>query len=235
MQLDKQVHIARRFQRSIRIDTDLKDAVSLEGFVCPKTFADVLTTMARHISENKHGAFTWTGPYGSGKSSLAVAFSALVNGNRVLHGQAKKVFGQQLSKVIARAIPSKGRGWCVVPVVGRREDPVQVVGQALRTQGLVSRTPSGGWTESSLLKALVEAAGEKSTKYGGVVLLIDELGKFLEGAAHEVRDLHFFQQIAELASRSNGCIRRSKNMRIDFRVRHATSGRRSTVGMLILS
>ena len=69
MTLNERVRIARRFLKSIRIDTDLGNVAALEGFVCPQSSADILTTMARHVSEAGQGAFTWTGPYGSGKSS----------------------------------------------------------------------------------------------------------------------------------------------------------------------
>lgn len=204
MPLDKRVRVARRFQKSIRIDTDLKNAETLEGFVCSKSFSDVLTTMARHIGEKKQAAFTWTGPYGSGKSSLAVAFSALVNGNLSRHRRAEDVFGQSLSRTIARALPPGKKGWRIIPVVGRRDDPVRVIGDALLSEGIVRRSPRGGWTENSLLKALLETSQDDSKGYGGLVLFIDELGKFLEAAAYEGRDLHFFQQVAEIASRSNG-------------------------------
>ena len=91
MALADRVHIARRFQRAIRVDTDLADPAALEGFICPPSSADILKTMARHIAENGQGAFTWTGPYGSGKSSLAVAFSALLNGDR--RSQVLRGFG----------------------------------------------------------------------------------------------------------------------------------------------
>ena len=71
MTLSDRVRIARRFLRSIRIDSDIGDATGIEGFICPQSSADVLLTMARHVSETGQGAYTWTGPYGSGKSSLA--------------------------------------------------------------------------------------------------------------------------------------------------------------------
>ena len=41
-------------------------------------------------------------------------------------------------------------------------------------------------------------------KYAGLVVFIDELGKVLEAAAEGQGDLHFLQELAELASRSNG-------------------------------
>ena len=61
--IDK-VKIARRFQRSIRIDTDLNTSTSLEGFVCPQSSKDVLISMANQVSETRQCSFTWTGPYG---------------------------------------------------------------------------------------------------------------------------------------------------------------------------
>lgn len=204
MSLNKRVTIARRFMRSVRIDADLNEDTALEGFICPQSSADVLTTMARHVSETGQGAFTWTGPYGSGKSSLVVALSALLNGDAGLQKQAVKVFGQRLTKSIWNSLPIGTKGWRVVPVVGRRDNLVSVIGQAVQRAGLVSRLPRGGWTESNLISALSEAAACKPKTHGGLILFIDEMGKFLESAAQNGTDLYILQQLAEVASRSNG-------------------------------
>ena len=51
MPLADRVSVSRRFQRAIRIDTDLGDPSALEGFVCPGSFGVLLENMARHISE----------------------------------------------------------------------------------------------------------------------------------------------------------------------------------------
>ena len=110
MALNERVRIARRFLRSVRIDTDLGEATALEGFVCPQSSADVLITMVRHVSETGQGAFTWTGPYGSGKSSLVVALSALLNGDTVLQREAARVFGQKLTKEIWNAVADRREG-----------------------------------------------------------------------------------------------------------------------------
>ena len=106
MALVDQVTIARRFQKSIRIDTDLGDKNALDGFICPQSSADILMSMARHVSETGQGAFTWTGPYGSGKSSLAIALSALLNGNQELQKEAAKVFGRKLTNAMWQALPT---------------------------------------------------------------------------------------------------------------------------------
>ena len=204
MALSDRVRIARRFLRSIRIDSDLGDATALEGFVCPQSSADILLTMARHVSETGQGAFTWTGPYGSGKSSLVVALSALLNGNAGLRKEAVKVFGQKLTKAIHGALLTGTKGWRILPVVARRDDPVAVIGEAVKRTGLVSRHPRGGWTERNLIAALTEVAAEKPRTHGGLVLFIDEMGKFLEAAAQDGSDIYILQQLAEAASRSNG-------------------------------
>ena len=203
MTIGHRVRIARRFLRSIRIDSDFGDAASIEGFVCPQSFADVLLTMARHISETGQGAYTWTGPYGSGKSSLVVALSALLNGNVGLQTEAAKVLGRNVTTAIQEALPTAVKGWHVLPVVARRDDPVSVIGEAVKRMGLVSRQPRGGWTESNLIATLTGAAAEEPEAHGGLVLFIDEMGKFLEAAARDGSDIYVLQQLAEAASRSN--------------------------------
>jgi len=204
MALADRIRIARRFLRSIRIDSDLGEPEALDGFVCPQSSADVLLTMARHVSETGQGAFTWTGPYGSGKSSLVVALSALLNGNADLQKKALKIFGRPLTSAVAKALPADRKGWHVIPVVGRRDDPVRVIGEAVQAQGLAQRRPRGGWTEDKLLSVISEAAADRTEGYGGVVLFIDEMGKFLEAAAQDSADIYIFQQLAEAAARSNG-------------------------------
>ena len=204
MPLNDQVRVARRFLRSIRIDTDLGDPRSLDGFVCPQSSADVLLTMARHVAETGQGAFTWTGPYGSGKSSLIIGLSALLNGDADLQKQATRVFGRKLANAVRKALPTGTRGWRILPIVGRRGDPVTIIGEALRTAGFVARRPRGGWAEDKLIRAVGETAASKPRSSGGLVIFIDEMGKFLEAAAQDGRDIYVFQQLAELASRSNG-------------------------------
>lgn len=204
MSLNERVRIARRFQRSIRIDADLGKLSTLEGFVCPQSSADVLMTLARHVSESAQGAFTWTGPYGSGKSSLVVALSALLNGNPALQKEAAQIFGKPLTKAMREALPTGTNGWRVVPVVARRDTPVNVIGEAICEAGIVARTPRGGWSDRNLIAALTEAADERPKVHGGLILFIDEMGKLLEAAAQDGSDIYILQELAETASRSNG-------------------------------
>lgn len=204
MGLAERVRIARRFLRSVRIDADLGDVNALEGFVCPQSSADVLLTMARHVRDSGQGAFTWTGPYGGGKSSLVLALSALLSGHSAFQQQAASIFGRKLATDMWEGLPPGKKGWRIVPVVGRRDDPVHVIGEALTETGIVQRTPRGGWTEYKLLAAVTNAAAPSRAGHGGLVLFIDEMGKFLEAAAQDGADIYVFQQLAEAAARSDG-------------------------------
>ena len=202
MSLRDHVRIARRFQRAIRIDSDLRDPQALEGFICPGSSAQVMLSMARHVSETGHAAFTWTGPYGSGKSSLVIALGALLGGETKKRRLAAQIVGRQTANRVWSLLPPQSKGWRVLPVVGRRETPAVVIGEALVSSGLSEKPGRLGWNETRVLEILKKLASESPRSRGGLIVFIDEMGKFLEGAANDNADIHIFQELAELASRS---------------------------------
>lgn len=204
MALSDYVHVARRFQRSIRIDTDLGDAHALEGFVCPQSSAEVLLSMARHIQETGQAAFTWTGPYGSGKSSLVIALGALLNGNAQLRDEAANIVGSVVAQALWEALPPGGRGWRILPVVGRRGDPAVVIGEALVARGFIPPEETSSWSDIRIVQLLTDLIEAESRSQDGLVVVLDEMGKFLESASQRGTDIYLFQQLAEAASRSNG-------------------------------
>jgi hypothetical protein len=202
--LSETVNIGRRFQRSIKIDSDFNDLKALKGFICPKSSADVLQAVANHVSDTGHGSFTWTGPYGSGKSSLVVAMSALLGGDEELRSKATTAIGRKVADGILEALPPKSKGWQVLPVVGKRASAVDIIGRALEEAGVDGRPKTGKWTDDTVVAALIALAEKSPRSHGGVVLFIDEMGKFLEAAAQDGADVYIFQLLAEAASRSNG-------------------------------
>ena len=201
--LADRVHVSRRFRRSIRIDTDLSDAAALKGFVCPPSSASVMRTMAKHVFESGHAAFTWTGPYGMGKSSLVVALSAALNGSPALRDRASHILGTETTHALWEALPPRTKGWRILPVVGRRDRPARVVGEAIEKARLVRNGRFRPWTDESVFAALTKIATRTPSTSGGLIVFIDEMGKFLEGAAYDGTDIYFFQELAEIASRSN--------------------------------
>ncbi|WP_170368871.1 ATP-binding protein [Ruegeria arenilitoris] len=202
--LSDTVNIGRRFQKSIKIDSDYNDIKALEGFVCPKSSADVLRSVAHHVSDTGHGAFTWTGPYGSGKSSLVVALSALLGGDEELRAKAKIAVGRKTADEVLASLPAASKGWHVIPVVGKRADAASVIGRALDEAKAPNKPDHAQWTDEDVVTSLTELAQKAPRSHGGVILFIDEMGKFLEAAAQDGADVYLFQLLAEAASRSNG-------------------------------
>ena len=66
------VTVERRFARSARLDADLGGTPPLTGYVLQGSVQKSLLAMMAGIAEGGQTAFTWTGPYGGGKSSAAL-------------------------------------------------------------------------------------------------------------------------------------------------------------------
>lgn len=201
--LDKIVTVKSRFQRAIRIDKDLGKPEALDGFICPQSSTDALLNMVRHISQTGQCAFTWTGPYGSGKSSLLVALGSLLSGNKKKQQEASAAVGENNAEEILTALPPQKNGWRVLPVVGRRAEPATVISEALRDTNLISKIDAKNINDTNTIETLLDTAKSKIESTGGLIVFIDEMGKFLEGASNSNSDIYFFQQLAEAASRSN--------------------------------
>lgn len=196
--LSSVVEISRQFLRSIQIDDDFGREDALSGYVCQGTAQSLLESMAQQLLETKQRAFTWTGPYGGGKSSLALMLCSLVGPNQKLRDRAKKILALPSDSKIYKAFDSKGTGWTVLPVVGKR---VSVRDQLIATIEKRTGTVLSKKKNADVIAELVALA--ESNKQG-LLLIIDELGKFLENAAIDsTEDIYFFQQLAEAASRTN--------------------------------
>lgn len=189
------VEISRQFLRSVRIDADLDREDALSGYVCQGTARSLLENMARQIRDTKQRAFTWTGPYGGGKSSLALMLCSLVGGNATLRSQAKKILDLPTDNPVHSAFAAQGDGWLVLPIVGKRAKASEEILKCLRGPGA---------KQKAKVDVIGELVGVADRHPQGVLLIIDELGKFLEASAQEGEDIYFFQELAEAASRSAG-------------------------------
>lgn len=193
--LSESVYISRRFQRSIRVDADITLS-AIEGFVCPPSAGAAIVNMAAQIQAGQ-GAFTWTGPYGCGKSSLAVVLGALVGSSGPLRDAARSALGAEVADEMVAGLGIGEECWRVLPVVGRRDDPETVIGQALAEAGWSLRRRSG--KDDDIIARLLRASNQ--VPGSGLLIIIDEMGKFLEHAAAG-GDVYFFQRLAEAASGS---------------------------------
>ena len=188
------VKISRQFLRSVRIDADSGREDALSGYVCQGTARSLLENMARQLRDTKQRAFTWTGPYGGGKSSLALMLCSLVGKNKALRNRAKKILDLPANSVVLSEFDARNDGWLVVPLVGKRAKVSEELRKALELSKGETPSKRKSKKESDVIGQLVAAAEQHSH---GVLVVIDELGKFLESVAQDGEDVYFFQELAE--------------------------------------
>jgi hypothetical protein len=191
------VQISRHYRRSVRIDADIGRADALDGYVLTDTARDALAIMCRQINGSKDRAFTWTGPYGGGKSSLAVVLASALSGDSLARARATELIADKVPG-FSDAFAVSSKGWLVLPVVGKRGSVSVEVAKSL-DQALSGSARHDAAQATSDLVAISEGAN-----FDGVLLLVDEMGKFLEGAAAGGEDIHFFQDLAEKAGHAKG-------------------------------
>lgn len=197
------VRITRHYQRSIRVDIDMGRSDALDGYICHGTAKAALDSMSRQILESSQRAFTWTGPFGGGKSSLAVALGSALGSDKRLRAKAREILQLHSLTAFDKALPVR-RGWLTIPVVGKRTSVIAEISKGLRkAQGFSNESRKA--TGSALIDELCHAAEDRD--HDGVFIVIDEMGKFLEASAlGSGDDVYFFQELAEAAARSAGKI-----------------------------
>ncbi|MGE8303373.1 MAG: ATP-binding protein [Pseudomonas kermanshahensis] len=195
---DDTVKIVRHYQRSVRLDSDLGRQDALEGYVLTATSREAISVIARQIAGSNQRAFTWTGPFGGGKSSLALVLAAALSPDPALRKAPRAILSDIPN--FQEAFPADKGEWLVVPVVGRRVGIKAELSKALRKSLGIEH--SGTNAPESLIADLA-AEAEKSDR-GGVLIVVDEMGKLLEASAAGGDDVHFFQDLAEVAARCSG-------------------------------
>jgi len=227
--LDKLVVVGSRFARSVSLVRDAYRCDALNGYILTPTGRDVLRRLADALrGDSITRAWSLTGPYGSGKSALALFAAQLLCGEDRVRQQARKFLaaadeelserffgsGGPLPKTVGRLCPVLVTG-SRKPVekvlaatlagslrtVAQRDRPHQIVERLERLAG--QQAPSG-----MEVVRLFEEANEYLERFGndaaGILLIVDELGKFLEyGASNpEQGDVFVLQELAEAAARS---------------------------------
>ena len=196
------VQISRQYQRSIRVDADIGRVDALASYICHATAASVVDGMCKQLSGSNQRSFTWTGPFGGGKSSLAVALASALHHDKTLRTRARQVLQLDSKPAFDKAFPVR-KGWLLVPVVGRRGSVVTELGVAIRRAQGKSVDGRNKPNAQSVIGELLQEAKDRPND--GVLVIIDEMGKFLESSAlGSGDDVYFFQELAEAAARSEG-------------------------------
>ena len=190
-------HIERNqyFQRSINIYADSNHKEPISNFYCTASYEQILVNMISHI-EGGQTAFTWTGPFGSGKSSLALFLQGLVSDDKEIVKIASSKLSKKNKSVIVKHFNSKDQQWKTLNLIGQTIAPEQIFRDALELPA------------SASAQEILETLGSYITEKQRLIIFMDELGKVFDGAAksHRPDDIYFLQQLAEFVNRTNGRI-----------------------------
>lgn len=208
MTLNKQYSIATRQQRSTRIDSDLNPEF-FQGLVYHGTAQSTLETLFRQYAQTGQSAYTLTGPYGSGKSTIALLLTGLLHEDCEMRNAALKVINQESIILLNESI-TYSKGWLQIRAVGGVNQPVntfwdatlEALSQHSATQQLHNKyCQKAIESESHLIEIWEKLFTEVKEKVDGVLLLADEMGKSLEFINKNRGELHLFQDLAEVLSR----------------------------------
>lgn len=215
-----------RFARSINVERDAGSS-AIDGYIPVGRSVDAISRIARAISDpSSEKAFSITGPYGSGKSSLAVILDALFANTNDRSRQSAHDLLVSVTPDVAETINSaraslgaNPHGFIRAVVTAQREPVTATVLRALlhgidrfgvpkKNKALYGaavesiRTMHADYTADEPVRpdgrAIRNAIGTLS-ETAPVLLLIDEFGKNLEAFAdsHSDADLYLLQELAE--------------------------------------
>lgn len=228
------ISIAPRYARSINIERDARSASALDGYIVTDTAHRTLQRITGALGDDlSHRAWTITGPYGSGKSAFALFLSNLLGfpGTDSVR-KAKGILKEQQPETYKELFERKHRGrvekngFCSVLVAGsagpllpaiaeafiRDMAPYFAVGRppvALRElEALHEHSEQGAIDAQELVRLIcrLTLTLQESGRAQGVLLVIDELGKFLEFAAGDTErgDIFVLQLLAEASAAQAG-------------------------------
>ena len=225
-------HITERFQRSVHLERDFYTENALEGYIVTVKARETLTRLIS-AQENEATSKAWslTGPYGSGKSAFAL-FAAKLFGDpeAPTTQQALQLLKRGDTSLYEQFISANGNGkktssgFCPVLISGERAPITLALLRGLehgitafngmsprsslrrKIKNLSKAAEHGDVPSASEITELFESATHYVAKHGGsgLLLVIDELGKFLEYAAQSPAqgDVFVLQTLAEFATRS---------------------------------
>jgi hypothetical protein len=215
-----------RFARSINVERDAGGS-AIDGYLPVGRAIDTISRLASALErEDVEVALSITGPYGSGKSSLAVIIDALLGpSNDPATSSAEELLGQVAPTALAALRSSRQRlgaerlGFIRATVTAQREPVATTILRALihgaeRYRPTTKQKPTHAKALSQL-RALHEAYVGKQrvrpetrairsalvlmSEVAPILLLIDEFGKNLEAFADapSEADLFLLQELAE--------------------------------------
>jgi hypothetical protein len=202
------VAVRGRFHRSVNVARDQGSASSLKGYLATPSVRELALRIAESFRE-PGGSRAWsiTGPFGSGKSAFGVFLADALCRDRPTHPGAVRIRrAARLGASHLLPVVAVGRRARLAPaLLGSLAEATDACDPRLAAMIRASRDP-----DAAEVLRLFEEARDRAVGAGfaGLLVLVDELGKFLEHAAlHPSEDdLFVLQYLAEGAARSPGSL-----------------------------
>lgn len=214
--------IAPRYTRAVNVERDANNPGSIEGYTVTASTTALLQRIMNARTAPGHRAWSITGPYGTGKSAFAVFLANLLGAPKhdgtkrarnLLTTQAPSIADILLDRRKASALPING--YCAVTLTAGDEPLATTILRALqrdlrryagigrplatlrRIDALVQRAKPANTKELLDIVTDTITALQRNGRSAGVLLIIDELGKYLEHAARNNEDIYLLQVLAE--------------------------------------
>lgn len=205
-----------RFLRSANLERDFRDPNVFSGYVVTDFARSCLNRLADGLQPmSAQRAWRLTGDYGSGKSSFALLLAHLFAGGdktvpRHIRGAIDAPRRAILKREFVPALVTCTRQPLSISILQALREALMQVGKFSLKSRLVSEIEtllqtSSEPTEDAILDLIHRVNSSIPSSSGkGLLLIIDELGKFLEFAAThpERHDVFLLQRLAEAACRS---------------------------------
>ena len=227
-------HINPRFLRSIHLERDFSAPDSCAEYIPTDFTKSCLERLAEGLSANStRRAWRLTGDYGTGKSSFALVLAHLFSGHQnepleklkqsiniediyfdnpgltpilVTGNRSSLRNALQLALRKSLAITNPNISKAKLPPRLRRIVEISAEDAPLQVEFQSNQDEIPGIGDEDIVEGLIQFGAfiKSESKGAGVLLIVDELGKFLEFAAMypERQDIYLLQQLAEAASRS---------------------------------
>jgi hypothetical protein len=219
------VEVRRRFLRSVNLEQDFYSADPLDGYLLTSSGFAALERITEGVKHIHARAFSITGSYGSGKSAFTLFASKILAADGEPEDSPRRRVIAQFPVLRSRLPENAREGFLPVLLTGTRAPVARTLLLGLfdalinsplaEIEGVVRRLQKEfkpvlsepAPTSAEVVRVYARAAEMVKKSISGclgLLVVVDEMGKFLEYAAlhPEQGDLQLFQELAEHAARS---------------------------------
>ena len=203
-----------RYLRSVNLEHDFYAEAPLDGYIPTTGALATLERIVGGVGQASERAWSVTGPYGTGKSAFALMLTKVLAPPPAGDSDLRRRISKREPLLASRLFQSEAEGFWPMLVTGGREPLVQALLRGLTQistmlpEGVLLLPSDEAQLSERGLSLLYEDASKSLQEHvsgcRGLLVVVDELGKFLEFAAlHPERgDVQPLQELAELAVRS---------------------------------